>query len=159
MEIFWAKLAELLSPGMIYSGFTIVIIYIFRESVLGYLEELVADYRVYKNRRVDDDGDPKSGQFCTVESKTDDLVHHIYYVQEYMWGKIQWIRPSNRRIKVWKYLESIDKWVPTKLTYRVWASYTIYNMPQKNIEMKKKLIQRIKEVEEDIKIKQKLEEY
>jgi len=159
MEILWAKLAALLSPGMIYSGLTIVVLYIFRQNVLGYLEELLADYKIYKNRRVDDDGDPKSGQFCTVESKTDDLVHHIFYVEEYMWGRFQWISPANRRIKVWKYLDAIDKWVPTKLTYRVWASYTIYNMPRKNDDLTKNLIQRLKEIEEEMKIKKELEKY
>ena len=118
-----------IDPSVIYSSAVVIIVYAFRESAIQYITELMSDYKIYSNRRVDDDGDPLSGQFCTVESRTNDGIHHIYYVEHYLWGRIKWIVPSNRRVKVWKYLKRKKKWVATKLPFSVWGSYTVYEMP------------------------------
>lgn len=148
MEIFLEKVMNVLSPSMFYSGMAFIIAYAFRESVISYISNLMSDYKVYSNRRVDDDGDPKSGQFCSVESKTNDSIHLVYYVEEYLWGKIAWIIPSNRRIKIWKFLENERKWVPTKLPYSVWGKYTVYAMPVVNTEMSVKLRKCLEALEE-----------
>jgi len=122
-----------ISPTMMWTFLITTIIgtftAIFKSTIFGYFSDLFRDRKLYNNRRVDEDGDPAEGEFCTVNSKTDDSKWGFAFVREYKWS---WIFPSKRKIHVSHYDGDTGLWVETKYSYPEWFNISVGSVPKKD---------------------------
>ena len=95
-----------------------ILMVMFKQEVLNFLD----DFRLYKNRLVDSDGDPATGEECYIQTSRSSGSFHKILVAEYRFGL------SSTKRKVVTLQENLDTGKTLEVSYpykewtRIWGS-------------------------------------
>jgi hypothetical protein len=110
------------------TGLVLGIITLFKNEIINFISTWISDRKLYKNRRVDSDGDPSTGQFCPVRDPASGELY-VVWLEEYTWSHFD----SFNRLARLKWPFDLDKglWFETAMPYIAWRQWLTGYMPKK----------------------------
>jgi len=120
--MWWASLASVMVG---------VFLAIFKNTLISFFSELIKDRRLYINRRFDEDGDPATGEFCSLTSKTDDSNQFLIFVSDHKWD---WFNKFQRGVVFFQKIQE-DRWLKKTMPYAVWRTYDVCPLPEKRLDL------------------------